>query len=461
MNKLLLLVLLISGMGFAQEETKINKYLKEVYDNEQIGIKRGDEWIVSPGNVSWEHNRMGILVIKDDKLGLLTEKGDWILKPDYTDIQEFHGPKSVIGYTVMNEKNEMAYYSLTGELVIPFAPQELECYRNMIVSRRGDSHAVYDLKGQVIIPLDLHQVDVYASNTNSVFIYKAGQTSVFLDMKETAPKNVTLVNHYYGASQLEVSIFDYYLFLCYLQNEPGTLQDPATGQNYWARDFFPDTTRIENKFKPLWWELIARISDSTSEFSQVELMTDFLSKAYIHVPVKLNSKQKELAAFPVTGISHEAALKYAEWLSFMYLNYFSSGQEFTWKFELPTEERWEELAIGGLGETMRSKQVLDSVNKEGCFLFNYAGLPECKSMAGYLKSSLGGGTAPVRSFNADFLGLHNVFGNAAEMTANPGVSKGGSFVHKPFQTKVKYQIPYSGPQPWLGFRLIAIPVPIG
>lgn len=461
MNKLLLLVLLISGMGVAQEETKINKYLKGIDVNEKTGIKRGDEWIVPPGDVSWEVNRMGILVMKDDKQGLLTERGNWVLKPDFTSIEEFHGPKSVIGYTVMNEKNEMAYYSLTGELIIPFALQDLECYRNMIVSIQGDFQAVYDLNGKVIIPLDLHQVDVYASNTNSIFIYKSGNNSIYLDMKETAPKNVTLMNHHYGALQTEVSIFDYYLFLCYLQNEPGSLQDPVTGQNYRAKDFFPDTTNIEAKFKPLWRQLIARISDSTSEFSEVEWMTDFLNEVSVYVPVKSDAKQKELLAFPVTGISHEAASKYAEWLSFMYLNYLSSGQQFTWKFELPTEEQWEELAFGGLGEARRSNQVLDSINKEGCFLFNYVGLPDCKSKAGYLKSTLGGGIAPVKSFNADFSGLYNVFGNAAEMTARPGISKGGSCVHKPYQAKIKHEIPYSGPQPWLGFRLIAIPVPVG
>lgn len=459
MNKLLLLILLISGMGFAQEESKINKYLKEVYDNEQIGIKRGDEWIIPLGDVMWEINPMGISVTIGEKTGLLTEKGDWVLKPEFSDIQQFHASKTIIGYLVTNEKNEMAYYSLTGEPVIPFARQELECYRDKIVSLQGDFQAVYDLKGQVLIPLDLHLVDIYATRSNSVVIYKGDQTSVYLDMKETAPKNTTLVDHYYAASQREVSIFDYYLFLCYLENEPGILQDQDMRQNYWAKDFFPDTTKIEAKFKPLWRKLIAGISDSASEFSQVEMITDFQHKAYIRVPIKLDGKQKELAAFPVTGISHEAALKYAEWLSIMYQNELTLLQPFTWKFQLPTEEQWEKLAAAGLSESMKSNQVPDSVNKEGCFLFNYAGLPDCKSKAGYLKSSLGGGIAPVKSFNPDFLGLYNVFGNAAEMTVKPGVSKGGSFVHMPYQSKIKYEIPYSGPQPWLGFRLVAVAVP--
>lgn len=460
MKKILLLTVLLSQLSLAQETEKINKYLKGVYENEQIGIKRGDEWIVPPGDITWDVIQTGVLIMKNEKYGLLTEKGDWVLKPEFTDIQEFYGAKSIIGYTVMNDKNEMAYYSLKGELVIPFAQQDLECYRNMIVSRQGDSHAVYDLNGQVLIPKDLHQVDVYATNTGSVFIYKGGQTSVYLDMKEMAPKNVTLVDHYYGISQLEVSIYDYYLFLSNLQSEPGTLQDPVTGQNYQAKDFFPDTTKIEAKFKPLWRELIAKISDSTTEFSQSEIMSDFLNKAYIHVPLKLNSKQLELAVFPVTGITQEAASKYAEWLSSMYMNYFSNG-EFTWKFQLPTEEQWEKPALDGLGETMKANQVLDSVNRQGCFLFNYAGLPDCKSMAGYLKSSMGGGTAPVKSFNPDLLGSYNVFGNVAEITAAPGISKGGSCIHKPYQSKIKNRIPYSGPQPWLGFRLIAIPVPNG
>lgn len=459
MKKLLLLTALLSQLSFAQEDGKINKYLKSVYDGEQIGIKRGDNWIIPPGDVTWNVIQTGVLVVQGDKYGLLTERGDWVLKPEFADIQEFYGTKSIIGYTVMNDKNELAYYSLNGELVIPFAQQELECYRNMIKSMQGDYQTVYDLKGQVLIPGDFHQVDVYATSTGSVFIYKGDQISVYLDMQEITPKNVTLVDHYYGTSRLEVSIFDYYLFLSYLQNEPGTLQDPVTGQNYRAKDFFPDTTKIEAKFKPLWRELIAKITDSTAEFSQVEVLSDFRSKTQIYVPLKLNSKQLELAAFPVTGISQAAASKYAEWLSFMYMNYFSTN-EFTWRFQLPTEEQWEKLALGGLGETMKVNQVLDSVNQQGCFLFNYAGLPDCKSKAGYLKSSMGGGIAPVKSFNPDFLGSYNVFGNVAEMLATPDFSKGGSCIHKPYQSKIKNNIPYSGPQPWLGFRLIAVPVPL-
>lgn len=282
----------------------------------------------------------------------------------------------------------------------------------------------------------------------------------FVVANELLPRNVSWVNKEYGAVRTEVSILDYYLFLSFLRYEPGGFKDPVSGEKLTLKTCFPDLGEVEGKVQPLWKALIAGLSDSLHQEAATEIMADFFSKIKVKVPLKLDPKQRELAAFPVTGISYEAATKYAGWLSYMYRTYFSEEEKYSWEFQLPTEDQWEELANAGLGEKMRQNQVLDSVNAEGCFLFNYANLPDCKSMPGYLKSSRGGGAAPVSSFNADFIGLHNVFGNVAEMIATKGICKGGSYEHKPYQAKIPVEIRYSGPKPWLGMRLIAIPVSI-
>lgn len=47
-------------------------------------------------------------------------------------------------------------------------------------------------------------------------------------------------------------------------------------------------------------------------------------------------------------------------------------------------------------------------------------------------------------------GLFNMLGNVAELTATPGVVKGGSFENP--ATTVLANLPYTGPQAWLGFR---------
>ncbi|WP_343603842.1 SUMF1/EgtB/PvdO family nonheme iron enzyme [Fluviicola sp.] len=283
------------------------------------------------------------------------------------------------------------------------------------------------------------------------------QKSPVFDLKTMLlPRNVVIVNTDYGALRTEVSIYEYYLFLSFLHSEPGVFQQRSNS----PEAYFPDLNQVEPKVLGLWKSLIDGLSKPLSADGPTEALSDLALKVKIKVPVKLDAKQRVLAAFPLTGISYEAAVNYAEWMSFIYQKYLSEGDDYSWKFQLPTEEQWEEMALGGLGEKMKPNQVLDSVNAEGCFLFNYANLPDCKSLPGYLKSSLGGGTAPVKSFNPDFLGLHNVFGNVAEMTLTKGICKGGSYFHKTDEAKVPNQIPYAGPQPWLGIRLVIIPVPI-
>jgi hypothetical protein len=56
---------------------------------------------------------------------------------------------------------------------------------------------------------------------------------------------------------------------------------------------------------------------------------------------------------------------------------------------------------------------------------------------------------------ANYLGLYNIIGNAAEMTAAKGVAKGGSFKSSVLELKPEAQQLYQGPQSWLGFRCVA------
>ncbi|MCI1187199.1 formylglycine-generating enzyme family protein [Hymenobacter sp. DH14] len=53
-------------------------------------------------------------------------------------------------------------------------------------------------------------------------------------------------------------------------------------------------------------------------------------------------------------------------------------------------------------------------------------------------------------------GLFNMVGNVAELTATPGVAKGGSFGHSILDFTLKTSFPYDGPQEWLGFRCACV-----
>lgn len=165
--------------------------------------------------------------------------------------------------------------------------------------------------------------------------------------------------------------------------------------------------------------------------------------------------------YPVVGVSHAAAEAFCEWKSRKYgENVVSKGKKPVgkYRFRLPTEKEWMEAAnpnrqnpaylAGGYAYPRDSK---------GRFLFNhklgkgdYAGTIEgdSKDFEGYMI------TAPVRSFFPDDFGLYNLPGNVAEMVAEAGVSKGGSWFHEAEHCRIEAKLSYEDAEVWLGFRYV-------
>lgn len=52
------------------------------------------------------------------------------------------------------------------------------------------------------------------------------------------------------------------------------------------------------------------------------------------------------------------------------------------------------------------------------------------------------------------LGIYNMMGNVAEMTATPGLAKGGSWIHPEEACTIDNQFSYTCPNEWLGFRCV-------
>ena len=52
------------------------------------------------------------------------------------------------------------------------------------------------------------------------------------------------------------------------------------------------------------------------------------------------------------------------------------------------------------------------------------------------------------------LNTYQMVGNVAEMTAQEGLAKGGSWQHSPEKAKVLERIGYERPTYWLGFRCL-------
>src|SRR3989339_340006 len=169
---------------------------------------------------------------------------------------------------------------------------------------------------------------------------------------------------------------------------------------------------------------------------------------------------------PITGISFDQAEEYAAWCTF----YFNKEQDLIKNgnriiiFRLPTPAEFTNISKRGMEDCdfesdkyceINRKAWKECANPKGCALCNCAGKPVCETnkqvdeMFG--KESL----YTVNIFSPNFIGLMDVQGNAAEMTNEKGIAKGGSYLNTAKECLPDAIQKYEKPEKWLGFRLIA------
>jgi formylglycine-generating enzyme required for sulfatase activity len=138
---------------------------------------------------------------------------------------------------------------------------------------------------------------------------------------------------------------------------------------------------------------------------------------------------------PVAGISHQQAVKFCEWrtsrVRAMYRKRY--GHDIALHYRLPSEQEWQELY----------DVLYISSPSNGGPRFN------CRD-----SSQTGSGPLPAGSFPSNTNGLYDMAGNIAEMLREPGISKGGSWLHSADSCRGGRRILYTGPAAWLGFRCV-------
>lgn len=194
---------------------------------------------------------------------------------------------------------------------------------------------------------------------------------------------------------------------------------------------------------------------------------------------------------PVIGISYEQAQRFCRWRSdFVTANYQAKHPEdssLRFEYRLPTEEEWEKAAAGGLdtekypfGHKMLYRKPNFSANLDKLIedlnlktdkptlrkevkeynktgqkpLFNLRDSLNIPSFIQLDFQRLFLYTIWVFDEPANFYGLHHSIGNVAEMTAEKGLAKGGSWLHVKELSGIKQKILYREPSPWLGFRCV-------
>ncbi len=147
---------------------------------------------------------------------------------------------------------------------------------------------------------------------------------------------------------------------------------------------------------------------------------------------------------PVVGISYEQAVAYCKWRSVFVTRLFNESlkqknkyssfenKKVAFQFSLPDEKMWQ-TAIQNQYEKSLKDTLIIIHNK--CTRSNFK-------------------NEPLSAFSntPNALEFYNLIGNVAEMMAEKGKCKGGSYVHSFSESDPKTTIMYSKPERWLGFR---------
>jgi len=171
--------------------------------------------------------------------------------------------------------------------------------------------------------------------------------------------------------------------------------------------------------------------------------------------------------YPVVGVSYEQAQNFCKWRTarvkeFIAIQIKNKNKNAirlqNIEYRLPTKEEWEYAASCGNIEPQNKNDFLapdygyDKLTADN-------NLPKV-----WVKETLAlfGGlhgndlTIPVMTNTPNKFGLHNMIGNVAEMIAEKGISKGGSFLHSLDASAISESIVYTKPEPWLGFRCACV-----
>jgi sulfatase modifying factor 1 len=161
--------------------------------------------------------------------------------------------------------------------------------------------------------------------------------------------------------------------------------------------------------------------------------------------------------YPVVGITYHQAQLFCDMLTDVFNSKIlvDNSQIEQVRFRLPTENEWEAAARAGhptanypwSEESLRDQKT----GRSRANFFRYNG--DYMGVAGKLNdgSEI---MAPLESYEPNDYGLFNMAGNVAEMVAEKGISKGGSWIHSGANLVIDSSIYYDSHQSWLGFRYV-------
>ena len=161
--------------------------------------------------------------------------------------------------------------------------------------------------------------------------------------------------------------------------------------------------------------------------------------------------------YPVVGVSYQQAIEFCKWRTerVKEFYYIAHKKQLNIEYRLPHKNEWEMISDNGMDVFSNGGK-----NKKGEVLFNHRWMTDSVSEK-YFKehNHYPDVTAPIYAFGQNRFGLFCTFGNVAEMVAEKGISKGGSWRNTIEECRAGKDIPYNEPTAWLGFRSICVVQP--
>jgi sulfatase modifying factor 1 len=169
--------------------------------------------------------------------------------------------------------------------------------------------------------------------------------------------------------------------------------------------------------------------------------------------------------YPIVTISFEAANEYCNWLTGQY-NSDKSRKFRKVIFRLPTENEWTLAASGGNANKLYPWGNYYMRNRKGEFLCNFLRIGDqaiyfdAKTRTYKVAEDFIDNAdrtvvlTEVSAFPPTSSGLYNVSGNAAEMVAEKGLAKGGSYKDPGYDVRISSKKYYNGPCTEVGFRVL-------
>ncbi|MBV6440268.1 MAG: hypothetical protein DYG98_10850 [Haliscomenobacteraceae bacterium CHB4] len=193
-------------------------------------------------------------------------------------------------------------------------------------------------------------------------------------------------------------------------------------------------------------EYRATLPDSVFWLTMHDLSTEPMHETYFRSP--------RYDDYPITGITYDQAVAYCRWRTERVREAIcmepteKARMPKNFQYRLPTIAEWEYAAAAGLDlrkypygyEEIRIKSTRYKII-----------IQETLPSDTYPETTFG---VPGGSGAANRLGFYDLIGNAAEMVAERGIAKGGSYAHTLAESRVTNDIRYDRPMPWLGFRCI-------